>query len=121
MGPISVIRNEPTGLHFHDQKHHLLCTVNIHLTLCVALGLLLHVPHAWNIIDSKRENITRSAQGEPYMADQEHLDILKQGVEVWNQWRQEHSEVRPDLSGRRHYGVLYEAEFRGIDLHGANL
>jgi hypothetical protein len=33
------------------------------------------------------------------MANQEHLDILKQGVEVWNQWRKEHRDVHPDLSG----------------------
>jgi hypothetical protein len=31
------------------------------------------------------------------MANQEHLDIRKQGVEVWNQWRQEHTDIRPDL------------------------
>ncbi len=33
------------------------------------------------------------------MANQEHLDILKQGVEVWNQWRKEHIDIQPDLSG----------------------
>lgn len=32
------------------------------------------------------------------MANQEHLDILKQGVEVWNRWRKEHPSVQPDLS-----------------------
>jgi uncharacterized protein YjbI with pentapeptide repeats len=32
------------------------------------------------------------------MADQEHLNILKQGVSVWNQWRQEHPGIRPILS-----------------------
>jgi hypothetical protein len=32
------------------------------------------------------------------MANQQHLAILKQGVEVWNQWRKEHPEIRPDLS-----------------------
>ena len=32
------------------------------------------------------------------MANQEHLDILKQGVKAWNQWRKEHPEVEPDLS-----------------------
>lgn len=41
------------------------------------------------------------------MANQEHLDILNQGIEVWNQWREEHSEIEPDLSG--------------IDLHRTNL
>src|SRR5436309_1887863 len=32
------------------------------------------------------------------MANQEHLNILRQGVEVWNRWRQEHQDIRPDLS-----------------------
>ncbi len=40
----------------------------------------------------------RSEGGNP-MANQEHLDILKQGVIAWNQWRQEHPELRPDLVG----------------------
>ena len=31
------------------------------------------------------------------MANQVHLDILKQGIEVWNKWRNEHPEIRPDL------------------------
>jgi uncharacterized protein YjbI with pentapeptide repeats len=33
------------------------------------------------------------------MAHQEHLDILNQGVEVWNQWREENKNIRPDLNG----------------------
>ncbi len=32
------------------------------------------------------------------MANPEHLKILKQGVEVWNKWREDNPEVRPDLS-----------------------
>ncbi len=32
------------------------------------------------------------------MANPEHLKILKQGVEVWNAWREESPEVRPNLS-----------------------
>src|SRR5947207_4199158 len=31
------------------------------------------------------------------MANQVHLDILKQGIEVWNKWRNEHPEIQPDL------------------------
>jgi len=31
------------------------------------------------------------------MANDEHVDLLKQGPEVWNAWRQAHPEVRPDL------------------------
>jgi uncharacterized protein YjbI with pentapeptide repeats len=33
------------------------------------------------------------------MANPEHLEILKQGVKVWNQWRLENPEIRPDISG----------------------
>ncbi len=32
------------------------------------------------------------------MANTEHLDILRQGVEAWNQWRQTHRDISPDLS-----------------------
>ena len=44
--------------------------------------------------------------------NQEHLDILSQGVDEWNKWRDENSEIRPDL-------VL--ADLSGADLRGANL
>lgn len=32
------------------------------------------------------------------MANPEHVAILKQGVDAWNQWRGENPDVRPDLS-----------------------
>src|SRR5208283_380815 len=51
------------------------------------------------------------------MANPEHLEILKQGVEQWNKWREEHPEVRPDLSEAN----LGEADLREADLSGANL
>lgn len=31
------------------------------------------------------------------MANPEHVEILKQGVDVWNRWREENPEVVPDL------------------------
>ncbi len=46
------------------------------------------------------------------MANQEHLDILKQGVETWNQWREKHADIQPDLS---------RANLVRIKLRGANL
>src|SRR5438045_84900 len=46
------------------------------------------------------------------MANQEHLDILKQGVKTWNQWRKEHSDMQPDLKG----ADLYNANLQGVDL-----
>ena len=32
------------------------------------------------------------------MANEEHLRIIKQGVEAWNRWRKENLEIMPDLS-----------------------
>jgi hypothetical protein len=32
------------------------------------------------------------------MAYGEHLKILKQGVDVWNQWRMDNPEIKPDFS-----------------------
>jgi hypothetical protein len=48
------------------------------------------------------------------MANQEHLNILKQGVDVWNKWRQEHLDVQPDLSGANlKEKNLQKGNFRG--------
>ena|SRR5208283_1896327 len=61
------------------------------------------------------------------MANPEHIAILKQGVERWNKWREEHPEVRPDLGGAELGKVdfggnkLSEADLSGADLSGANL
>jgi len=46
------------------------------------------------------------------MANQEHLKILKQGVKVWNKWRKDNPDVKPDLRD------LY---LRDVNLSGANL
>ena len=46
------------------------------------------------------------------MANKEHLSILKQGVKVWNSWREENAGIRPDLR---------KADLRAADLRGANL
>jgi len=52
------------------------------------------------------------------MANQEHLDILKQGVDIWNQWRKEHPDITdPDLSGAN----LIDADLSGANLSHANL
>ena len=51
------------------------------------------------------------------MANEEHLALLKQGVEVWNEWQEKYLEPQSDLSG----GDLSEADLRGVDLSGANL
>jgi uncharacterized protein YjbI with pentapeptide repeats len=46
------------------------------------------------------------------MANEEHLTILRQGVEAWNAWREAHPTIRPDLS---------EATLNEMALIGANL
>ena len=46
------------------------------------------------------------------MANQKHLAILKREVEIWNQWRQEHVDIQPDLS---------DADLRGANLRDADL
>ena len=52
------------------------------------------------------------------MADTvDYLDILEQGVEQWNRWREENPEILPDLS--RAY--LFEATLSGANLSGVNL
>ena len=46
------------------------------------------------------------------MANPEHLRILQQGVEAWNQWRRENRGLYPDLS---------RADLSGADLSRADL
>ncbi len=70
------------------------------------------------------------------MANQEHLDLLKQGVKVWNQWREEHPNIQPDLRGaklarinlfwirlgeRQIEANLTKVDFRDADLSWADL
>ncbi len=56
------------------------------------------------------------------MANQEHLSILKQGVETWNKWREEHATIRPDLTvADLRFADLSEADLSGADLRYTNL
>lgn len=56
------------------------------------------------------------------MANEEHLAILRQGVEAWNAWRREHPIAAADLHGADLRGAnLNKADFLGTDLGGANL
>ncbi|MDQ3652688.1 MAG: toll/interleukin-1 receptor domain-containing protein [Acidobacteriota bacterium] len=56
------------------------------------------------------------------MANQEHLNILLHGVKVWNKWRREHPEIRPDLSGAILIGAtLSIANLDGVNLGNSNL
>jgi uncharacterized protein YjbI with pentapeptide repeats len=56
------------------------------------------------------------------MANDEHLAILKQGVTAWNSWRDENSNIRPDLKGVDLVGAdLREADLKEARLAGADL
>jgi uncharacterized protein YjbI with pentapeptide repeats len=56
------------------------------------------------------------------MANQEQVEILKQGVHVWNQWRAENHGVQVDLFGAElSGGDLKQAHLSGADLRQADL
>jgi len=51
------------------------------------------------------------------MANPEHLELLKQGVEKWNEWRKGNLSIVPDLSRIN----LRQADLKGADLRLTNL
>ncbi len=51
------------------------------------------------------------------MANPEHLEILKQGAEVWNEWRRENFSIRPGL----HHADLNSANLSNANLSNADL
>ena len=61
------------------------------------------------------------------MANNEQVDLLKQGPQAWNAWRAEQSGASVDLSGGALRGLDLEgadlsgADLKGADLRGANL
>ena len=56
------------------------------------------------------------------MANQEHLEIIRKGVDEWNQWRKRDVTIRPDLSNANLSMVnLEEADLMGANLRGSNL
>src|SRR5687767_1975486 len=56
------------------------------------------------------------------MGNEEHLARLKQGVEVWNEWREADRNIRPDLREANLDGAaLHKADLRGAIFTRANL
>lgn len=61
------------------------------------------------------------------MANQQHLDVLKQGAEAWNTWRKEHPDIQPDLSKANlkeadlNNNILWNANFSDANLSEAYL
>jgi uncharacterized protein YjbI with pentapeptide repeats len=53
------------------------------------------------------------------MANPEHLEILKQGVEKWNEWRMRNPEIIPDLSGASLKDGVWA--LKGVNFANANL
>ncbi|MBZ0318236.1 MAG: toll/interleukin-1 receptor domain-containing protein [Anaerolineae bacterium] len=51
------------------------------------------------------------------MANPEHLAVLKQGIEVWNQWRRENPETVPDFRG----AILNEVDLARFHLWDSDL
>ncbi len=55
------------------------------------------------------------------MPNAEQIAIINQGVEVWNQWREENPDVEIDLSGVQFKNQdLHRVNFRGANLHGTD-
>ena len=60
------------------------------------------------------------------MPNPEHLQILEQGVEAWNTWRKQNTDIRPDLSRaplrmtNLTYANLSWVNFRAAELWGVN-
>lgn len=61
------------------------------------------------------------------MANPDHVSKLREGVEAWNAWREENSDVVPDLQGTKLLSAklqsvnLFKANLREANLQGANL
>ena len=56
------------------------------------------------------------------MANQEHLDQLKKGIDTWNEWRNTHRQIEPQLSGANlSHANLEGAYLDKVDLGAAKL
>lgn len=55
------------------------------------------------------------------MALLDHVQILDEGVDVWNKWRISQPEIRPNLSQWKFEGDLSGVNFQGTNLSGADL
>jgi uncharacterized protein YjbI with pentapeptide repeats len=56
------------------------------------------------------------------MANEEHLALLRQGVNAWNQWKANNPDIRPNLSFATGKGITIRgAKLSGVDLSRADL
>jgi uncharacterized protein YjbI with pentapeptide repeats len=61
--------------------------------------------------------VQKQWEGVSPVANQEHVDLLMQGVDAWNTWREGHPDSHLDLGG----AILVSANLSGVNLSGANL
>lgn len=85
----------------------------------------------WLVVRFFIKESKRTEQGVS-MANEEHLKLLWRGYDVWNQWRQEYPEIKPDLSSvnlsytnlsytNLRHTRLNDATLRFVDLSHADL
>jgi hypothetical protein len=90
----------------------------------VAISFPLEVDPEWIVYDFTSKTHTPLKVYEP---NPEHLDILKQGVDVWNEWRSVHHGMLPDLRCASLESIplqranLTQANLSGAGLHGVDL
>src|SRR5690348_289939 len=75
----------------------------------VVLDVTRHIPIPYQCDEATK--------GKNMMANQQHLNKLREGVDTWNQWRADHPEITPDLSGAE----LTSAQLQRADLTSTNL
>jgi len=55
------------------------------------------------------------------MSNYEHVEILKKGVENWNEWRKKEPDIEPDLEDEDFFCMnLQKINLKGALLEGAN-
>ena len=56
------------------------------------------------------------------MAEEKHLEMLREGVEVWNKWREQNPDIEPNLESANFTGaILTDAQLYHVNLTDANL
>lgn len=77
----------------------------------------IYHPNVDRQIELVRRQILKKQKELARLANPAHLNILKQGVAEWNEWRNTHPHIRPNLKAI----VLSEANLIGINLQSADL
>ena len=55
------------------------------------------------------------------MANPSHMAILRQGADAWNQWRQVHPDIAPDLKGERIDAASFDNDVTGREFNFSNM